>query len=92
MNFNPNDLCDKSHETETHKHMLIHVLQMVYRKHHLGDESIGWEELSDKMLDVLGTVMGDEEFVNWQELELERIETRGINPIQHARKSVGLKE
>ena len=55
------------------KYTLLGLLQRVYRKHHMGDESIGWEELSNEILDVLGTVMGDEECVNWQEFELERI-------------------
>ena len=41
------------------------VLRMAYRKHHLGDESIGWEELSDALMHVLCEAMGDKEFQAW---------------------------
>ena len=41
------------------------VLRMAYRKHHLGDESIGWNELSDELAGVLCETMGDKEFQAW---------------------------
>lgn len=44
---------------------MLEALQMAYRKHHMGDPSIGWEELSDKLLNTLCEVMGDEAFVAW---------------------------
>lgn len=44
---------------------LVETLKLCYRKHHLGDESIGWEELSDRMQTALCNVMGDDEFCEW---------------------------
>ena len=41
------------------------VLRMAYRKHHLGVESIGWNELSDELANVLCEMMGDKEFQDW---------------------------
>jgi hypothetical protein len=41
------------------------ALRMAYRKHHLGDESIGWNELSDALKNVLCEFMGDREFQRW---------------------------
>lgn len=43
------------------------VLRMAYRKHHLGDESIGWDELSDEIETVLCEIMSDEKFQSWAE-------------------------
>lgn len=43
------------------------ALQMAYRKHHLDDESIGWSELGDRLCDALCELMGDKEFVRWNE-------------------------
>jgi hypothetical protein len=67
MDFNPNDCRNYTHLIETHKAMLLHTLQSAYRKHCLGDDSIGWDELSEQILDCLCTVMGDEEFNSWLE-------------------------
>ena len=44
---------------------MLKVLQLAYRKHHLGDESIGWDELGNSLYDVLASEMGDEEFIEW---------------------------
>src|SRR3990172_7497399 len=41
---------------------VIGALQLAYRKHHMGDETIGWNELSSEVGDVLADVMGDKEF------------------------------
>ena len=46
---------------------LLHACQMAYKKHHKGDDSIGWEELSDILLNALCESMGDDEFVKWNE-------------------------
>lgn len=46
---------------------LLETLKMAYRKHHLEDDSIGWDELSDHMCDALCEAMGDtgfQEFIN----------------------------
>ena len=44
---------------------MLDALQMAYRKHHLDDPSIGWDELSDRLGDVLSNVMSPETFVQW---------------------------
>ena len=44
---------------------LIEVVQLTYRKHHLNDADIGWEELAAKLLDTLCNIMGEVEFLNW---------------------------
>ena len=43
----------------------LRVLQMCYLKHHLGDDSIGWDELAEALHNVLCNEMGDEEYYNW---------------------------
>ena len=44
---------------------MLSVLKLAYRKHHLDDISIGWVELSERLLDVLAEVMGDDGYVEW---------------------------
>lgn len=46
---------------------LLEAVKLAYRKHHLGDDSIGWDELSEKLQDVLCEAMGDEAFQAWIE-------------------------
>ena len=41
------------------------ALQAAYRKHHLGHDHIGWDELGGILCDVLCEVMGDTEFQLW---------------------------
>lgn len=44
---------------------VLEALKLAYRKHHLGDDSIGWSELSDTMLNALCEAMGDREYLAW---------------------------
>jgi hypothetical protein len=44
---------------------LLHAVQSAYHKHHLGDDSIGWDELSDIMCDALCNEMGNVGFQKW---------------------------
>lgn len=44
---------------------LLSVAQMCYRKHHLDDADVGWNELSDKLCNALCNAMGDKEFQRW---------------------------
>jgi hypothetical protein len=44
---------------------LLSCLKLAYRKHHMDDQTIGWEELSGKMRDTLCNVMGDDEFIKF---------------------------
>jgi hypothetical protein len=45
---------------------LLETLQMVYRKHCLDDESIGWEELGTRLHDTLCKAMTDKGYVEWK--------------------------
>jgi hypothetical protein len=44
---------------------LEEAVQFTYRKHHMGDDSIGWDELSDILLHALCEAMGDKGFQDW---------------------------
>ena len=44
---------------------LLSACKLAYRKHHLNDDSIGWNELGDCLLDALCNEMGDEGFQEW---------------------------
>lgn len=44
---------------------VVEAVKLAYRKHWLGDGSIGWDELGEKLHDALCNAMGDEEFVKW---------------------------
>ena len=44
---------------------LLNAVKLAYRKHHLNDDSIGWEELSVVLLDALCDAMGDEGYEAW---------------------------
>ena len=45
----------------------LDALQSAYRKHVQADDSIGWDELGDKLLDALCNLMGNDEFIKWNE-------------------------
>lgn len=58
----------------TENHLLRHghkdsdflsALKLAYRKHHLGDEEVGWNELSDRLCDALCNATGDTDFQKW---------------------------
>jgi hypothetical protein len=44
---------------------LVEAVKFAYRKHHLEDENIGWDELSDKLADALSNAMGPRGFADW---------------------------
>ena len=44
---------------------LLSACKMAYRKHHLNDDSIGWDELSSCLLDALCNTMGDKGYQEW---------------------------
>jgi hypothetical protein len=46
---------------------LLNAVQWTYRKHHMGDDSIGWNELSDLLNDTLFNVMGANELEKWRD-------------------------
>ena len=44
---------------------LLSVVQKAYRKHHMNDTSIGWDELADDLSDTLCELMGDNQYQKW---------------------------
>ena len=63
---------------------LLNACKLAYRKHHLNDESIGWEELGDCLLDALCNEMGDDGFQEWlsfYDYELRKDCLRMVNNI-----------
>ena len=44
---------------------LLTACKLAYRKHHLNDDSIGWDELGECLLDALCNEMGDDGFQEW---------------------------
>lgn len=44
---------------------MLKTLQYAYRKHCMGDESIGWNELDGMLLDTLCNAMGSEKQIEW---------------------------
>lgn len=40
----------------------LSALRMAYRKHHMGDEEIGWEELSEHLQNTICNIVGDDQF------------------------------
>lgn len=53
---------------KTHKEkVLLHAVQEAYKKHYLGWDSIGWDELSEILLNALCEAMGDDGFKQWLE-------------------------
>ncbi len=43
----------------------VRSLKLAYRKHVVGDDSIGWDELSGELGNALAQIMGDDEFCEW---------------------------
>lgn len=52
---------------------LLRMVKMCYRKHILGDDSIGWQQLEDTLLNALCNDMGDEEYQKWAEAAKENL-------------------
>jgi uncharacterized protein (DUF427 family) len=55
-------------KAETHKQkVLLHAVKEAYKKHHLGIDDIGWDELSETLLNALCEAMGDDGYLSWLE-------------------------
>lgn len=46
---------------------LLEAVKLAYRKHHLGDDTIGWDELSDKLHNAICNAMGDRAYIEWMD-------------------------
>ena len=44
---------------------LVDAVKAAYRKHHMDDNSVGWDELSIKLHDALCRELGDGGFCTW---------------------------
>lgn len=47
------------------ENILLEAVKMAYRKHHLGDDSIGWEELSNILCNAICNTIGNESYCQW---------------------------
>ena len=65
-------------EAQRQTDLLIHCIQLSYRKHWMGDESIGWSELGDTMANTMADVMGDEAFCKWIEQTRADIDSEAV--------------
>jgi hypothetical protein len=52
--------------TRTERRLLT-VVKMAYRKHVCGDESIGWDELGDRLAAEICNAIGSDEFCKWND-------------------------
>lgn len=46
---------------------LLEAVKLAYRKHHLGDDTIGWDELSETLHNAICNAMGDRGYLEWME-------------------------
>lgn len=57
--------CQKPPKPKEEKNYLLDAVKAAYRKHHMGDDRIGWDELSEILFTALTKEMGDGEFNRW---------------------------
>ena len=60
-----NELQQRLATVDVERDRLLEVVKLFYRKHVLNDESIGWDELGDKLYNELSEILGDKEFCKW---------------------------
>lgn len=53
---------------------LLNAVMLAYRKHHLGDESIGWEELASELRMTLDEALGVPAVLEWCDQIVEAME------------------
>ena len=59
---------------------LLNTVKLAYRKHHLDDCSVGWEELSNALFNTLCDAMGDIGFDEWLKKQRADLETKAGSP------------
>jgi hypothetical protein len=57
----PEGICSRAADTEA----ALNALKIVYRKHHKGDERIGWQEMDEHVLGALLKLMGTDGYMKW---------------------------
>jgi len=58
------ELCDQEKRIRDNQ-ILLDAVKNAYRKHHLGQAEIGWDELSEILMNALCNVMGEDKFCKW---------------------------
>ncbi len=53
---------------------LLTACQLAYRKHCMNDDSIGWNELADCLLDAICDEIGDDGYQEW----LQKVKEEGV--------------
>lgn len=61
-------------ELEARVAQQLAALQLAYRKHHLEDDTVGWDELSDALLNALCESMGDAAFQAWAGAKVKELQ------------------
>lgn len=61
----PTDWKASAEQLARKSHKQIDAIKLAYRKHALSDESIGWHEVEDALMNVLADHMGDRAFQAW---------------------------
>jgi hypothetical protein len=59
------DVGQELEETTKERARLLVAVQAAYKKHHMNDDNIGWEELSEILHDGLCFAMGDDGYCAW---------------------------
>jgi hypothetical protein len=54
-----------TYELTKREQELLEAVKLAYRKHHIGDDRIGWDELSEVLLCAICNTIGDEEYNKW---------------------------
>ena len=65
------------HELNRRGERLLHAVLCAYAKHHLDSPNIGWEQLSDILLDAICETIGDDEFCAWSKRITDNIAMSG---------------
>ena len=61
------ELEEENHRYKNQIQELENAVKVAYRKHHMNDDSIGWEELSDILFYALCNVLGDDGYQKWKD-------------------------
>lgn len=57
----PKGICSRAADLNA----ALNALKIVYRKHHKGDESIGWQEMDEHVFGALLKILGTDGYLKW---------------------------
>ena len=72
-------------QLQSQRDAAVKVLKLAYRKHWLDDDSIGWEELGNALLDALCNEMGTDEYILW----VKQTRAKMQEPLHNLAKKMG---